>query len=78
MSILDSLDLDKDVKLGVVSAMLSESINKHLFGEILTIVDASSKDVESRKAIKSLVSQAFTRNTNSFLLGLDKIYGGKK
>lgn len=72
-NIVESLELDKSLKLGIVSAFISENINRNLFGEIMAVVDASSKDVESRRAIKSLVSQAFTRHTRELLFGLNKL-----
>jgi hypothetical protein len=55
------VNYEKSLKLGCVSAILVENINRHLFGEVLTILDASISDPESRKASKSLVSQSFSR-----------------
>ena len=75
---LDGLDLDKEIKFGIISAFISEHFNRRLFGEIMAIVDASSKDLESRRAIKSLVSQAFTRHTRDLLSSLDNLEDIKK
>ena len=70
---IDSLDLDKELKLGVILAFVSRHFNRRLFGEILTVIDASISDLESRRATKSLISQAFTRNTRELLLSLNKL-----
>lgn len=67
--------LEKQVKLGCVSAVLEDEIKKRLFGEILTIVDASVYDLQSRKAVKSLISQSFTRVTSQVLNRLNSLGG---
>lgn len=73
-----SIDLEKKVKIGCISAILVENINKKLIGEILTIVEASSSDIESRKAIKSLINQAFSRISNKIMLELNNLQEGVK
>lgn len=67
--------IDKSVKLGIVFPILTEYVNKKLFGEILTIMDASISTIESRKAVRSLISQAFSRNTEQVRSKLDEIGG---
>jgi hypothetical protein len=70
---LDGLDLEKEIKVGCLASILVDTINKKLFGEILTIIDASGKDAESKKAMKSLASQAFTRNTRQLVLNINAL-----
>jgi hypothetical protein len=70
---LDSINLEKKVKLGCIHSVIVDNLNKKLYGEILTICDASAKDVESRKAMKSLVSQCFSRISRNIMLEIDKI-----
>lgn len=72
-------NLEKEIRIGCVQSHFTESINKKLFGEVMTIVDASILDNSSKKAVKSLISQAFSRNTNVFFVELSKIdiEGGK-
>ena len=67
------IDLEKKIRLGCVSAILMENISKKLFGDILTVCDASSKDAESRKAVRSLVSQSFSRVLNKINRDLDNL-----
>lgn len=67
------VNLENQVKLACVSAVLSDILSKKLYGEVLTIVDCSVNDLESRKAVKSLISQAFTRNTSRVLVELNKL-----
>ena len=67
------LDLEKEIKVGCLASILIEQINKKLFGEIMTIVDASGKDAESKKAMKSLVSQAFTRTTRQIVSNINEL-----
>ena len=66
----NNMDLNKMVKLGCISAVLSDNINKKLIGEVLTIVDATACDVQSKKAIKSLISQSFSRISNKVMSDL--------
>jgi hypothetical protein len=68
--------LEKKIKYACISASVTEFINKRLFGEIMTIVDASVSDTQSRKATKSLVSQSFTRVTRQFLTELNNLKEG--
>ena len=65
--------LERKLKYACVSAVIAELINKKLFGEIMTIVDVSVSDTQSRKAAKSLVSQSFTRVTKQFLTELNNL-----
>ncbi len=69
------MDLEKQVKLGCVNASLIENINRRLYGEILTICDASVANLQSLKAIKGLVSQAFTRHSRGFMEDLNRVGG---
>ena len=75
---MEKVVLDGESTRVIVKALISEWINRKLYGEALTILDASSKDVESRKAIRSLISQAFTRNTRQLVSSIDKIYSEVK
>ena len=68
-----SVNLEKKVKVACIQSILVDCINKHLFGEIMTIVDASVSDAESRKAVKSLVSQSFTRISRQFMSELNNL-----
>lgn len=68
-----SLNLEKEIKVSCLASILVEQINKKLFGEIMTIVDASGKDAESKKAMKSLISQAFTRNTRQIVSSINEL-----
>lgn len=70
---ISGLDLEKEIKVGCLAPILIEQINKKLFGEIMTIVDASGKDAASTKAMKSLVSQAFTRTTRQIVLNINDL-----
>ena len=70
---LQNLDLEKEIKVGCLASILVDNINKKLFGEIMTIVDASGKDAESKKAMKSLVSQAFTRSTRQIVSSINDL-----
>jgi hypothetical protein len=70
---VSGLDLEKEIKVGCLASILVDNINKKLFGEILTIIDAVGKDAESKKAIKSLVSNAFTRNTRQLVLNINAL-----
>ena len=67
------LDLEKEIKVGCVASILIDNINKKLFGEIMTIIDASGKDAESKKAMKSLTSQAFTRTTRQIVSNINDL-----
>jgi len=67
------INLENQVKLACVSAVLSDILSKKLFGECLTIIDASVLDSDSKRAVKSLISQAFTRNTSRILVDLEKL-----
>ena len=57
------LNLEKVIKVGCIKSVLTDCLNKKLFGEMLTLVEAISPNQESSRATKSLVSQAFTRIT---------------
>jgi hypothetical protein len=70
---ISGLDLEKEIKVGCLASILIDNINKKLFGEIMTIVDASGKDAESKKAMKSLVSQAFTRSTRQIVSSINDL-----
>jgi hypothetical protein len=70
---ISGLDLEKEIKVGCLASILVDNINKKLFGEIMTIVDASGKDAESKKAMKSLVSQAFTRSTRQIVSSINDL-----
>jgi hypothetical protein len=70
---ISGLDLEKEIKVGCLASILVDNINKKLFGEIMTIVDASGKDAESKKAMKSLVSQAFTRSTRQIVSNINDL-----
>ena len=67
------VNLEKRVKLGCVSAVQGDLINKKLYGQIFTIIDATVSDLQSRKAVKSLVSQAFTSCTRDVLFSLNEM-----
>ena len=68
---MNEINLEKKLKLGCISGILTENINKKLYGEILTIADSSISDPVSRKAVKSLISQAFTRITSRVMSELN-------
>lgn len=70
---MSEVNLEKKIKVGCVSAVLVDCINKKLFGEVLTIVDASSVNFESNKAIKSLISQAFSRASRQVMFELNNL-----
>ena len=55
---ISGLDLEKEIRTSCLASVLIEQINKKLFGEVMTLIDASIRDVDSKKAIKSLISQA--------------------
>ena len=65
--------LNKLVKVSCVYAILTECLSKKLYGEVQTIIDASALDFESKKAVKSLISQAFTRSGNKIRTEIDKL-----
>ena len=66
-------NLDKSIKLGCVKAALSEHLSKKLFGEVFTVIDASTINTDSRRAIKSLISQSFTRANNRIINDLENL-----
>jgi predicted metal-dependent enzyme (double-stranded beta helix superfamily) len=70
---LDGLDLEKEIKVGCLASILVEQLNKKLYGEVLTIIDAVGKDAASTKAIKALISQSFTRNTRQLVLNINAL-----
>jgi len=70
---LQGLDLEKEIKVGCLASILVDQVNKKLFGEIMTIIDASGKDAESKKAMKSLTSQAFTRTTRQIVSNINEL-----
>lgn len=70
---MSEISLEKKVKIACVSAVLVDCINKKLFGEVMTIVDASSVNFESNKAIKSLISQAFSRVSRQVMFELNNL-----
>lgn len=67
------VNLENYIKLACVNAAVLDFINKKLYGEVLTIQDASVLDLNSKRAVKSLISQAFTRNTARLLVELNKL-----
>lgn len=67
------IDLKKKLPLACFSATFTENINKRLFGEIFTIVEVAVSDLESRKSVKSLISQAFTRASNRIMSELNRL-----
>lgn len=67
------LDLEKKIKTSCLASVLIGQINKKLFGEVMTLIDASIRDVDSKKAMKSLVSQAFTRCTRQIVLEINEL-----
>jgi len=67
------INLEKKVKLSCFSAAIAENIQKRLFGEVFTVLDASIADLSSRKAVKSLISQSFTRACNRIMSELNSI-----
>ena len=69
----DEVKLEKQLKLACVQAVITDQLGKKLLGEVLTLLDASVSDIESRKAVKSLVSQAFYRSSNRILLELNNL-----
>lgn len=71
--LLDGLDLDKKITVGCLVSIITEQINRRLFGEVMTLIDASCKDVESKRAIKSLISQSFTRNTRQIVSSINDL-----
>jgi predicted kinase len=66
-------NLEKKVKIACVVSVLEECLRKRLFGEIMTIIDASISDPDSRKAVKSLSSQSFTRISKQILVELNNL-----
>ena len=70
---MENMNLEKLVKLACVSASLESNLNKRLFGEVLTIIDASYSDPQSKKAIKSLVSMSFSRVRDRVLSELNNL-----
>jgi len=70
---MSEINLEKKLKLGCVKAVLTENINKKLFGRILTLMDASAKDVEQRKALRSLISRDFTEISNCVMSELNNL-----
>jgi len=72
------LDLDKKVNVSCLASIIIEQVNKKLFGEIMTLIEASSKDLESRKAMKSLTSQAFSRCTHQIVLSVNLLSENKE
>ncbi len=71
------INLDKRVKIGCVRAILLEQLNKKLFGNVLTIVDASVSDLASRKAVKSLISQGFSQVSRNIEVELNNLQEDK-
>jgi len=70
---MENRDLNKFVKISCVYAILTECLSKKLYGEVLTIVDCSILDPDSKRAVKSLISQAFTRTNNKISSELEKL-----
>jgi hypothetical protein len=69
------VDLEKQVKLACVSAALVNNISKHLYGELMAICECSFSNEIQQKAVKSLVSQSFTRNVRRVLEDLNQVGG---
>jgi len=69
----NNITLEKQVNLACVSAALSDVLSKKLYGEVLTIVDCSILDPDSKRAVKSLISQSFSRNISRVLIELNKL-----
>jgi hypothetical protein len=70
---IDGLDLEKEIKVGCLASLIVEQVNKKLYGEVQTIIDAVGKDAASTRAIKSLVSNAFSRNTRQLVLNINAL-----
>jgi len=70
---MNNINLEKLIKLACVSASLENNLNKRLFGEVFTVLDASALDSNSKKAVKSLISQAFTRTRNRIEFELNNL-----
>lgn len=70
---LQNLDLEKEIKVGCLASLIVEQVNKKLYGEVQTIIDAVGKDAASTRAIKSLVSNAFSRNTRQLVLNINAL-----
>lgn len=67
--------LEQNVKIACVKSSLIENINRKLYGEVQTVIDASFSDDVQRKAVKSLISSSFTRNTQNMISDLIKQQG---